>query len=149
VNNMDELQEKVTEILSDEDAIYYAHFMRKNGSIIMENGLLVANPNWYESFYRLTSEEINNIDEFIDDKITKYTDYQTVIIAVSYPDEITKDNDPLIRKLEDFEEILKYNSNFEGVGAPDYIVDSYKMVGYIDILNREFITREESIDRGL
>ena len=70
---MDELQERITNLTSNEEARYFYHFTNASGDKILEEGA------------------------FLD---------------------------------------------FEGVGAPDYIVDSNNLLGYIDLENLELITNE-------
>lgn len=49
-NNMEELQEKIHSLTSNEEARYFYHFTGYNADEILENGLVVASPRWDESF---------------------------------------------------------------------------------------------------
>lgn len=91
------------------------------------------------TFLEFDEEEISNIDEVIDDNInSRLRNSKTMIIVGIYKDAI-KD---LIRPLKDDE---KYFIDFEGVGTPDYIVDSRFILGYIDLDTRELYLNERCV----
>lgn len=133
---MEELQDEITNLTSNEEARYFYHFTNASGYKILEDGLVVANPLWEQSFLEFSKEELANIASVLDDnKNTIVKNNTTMIIAGVYKDSM----DGFIRKLRPEEGAFL---DFEGVGAPDYIVDSNNLLGYIDLENLELITNE-------
>lgn len=133
---MEELQEKINSLTSDKEARYFYHFTSSNGDKILEEGLVVANPLWEQSFLEFSEEEINNIERVIlDNQSTKLKNNNTMIIAGVYKDEM----DNFIRYLRDDETI---DINWNGVGNPNYIVDNEHLMGYIDLNTLELIINE-------
>ena len=139
---MEELQNKILALTSDGDARYFYHFTSVDGNKILEEGLIIANPLWEQSFLEFTQEELENIESVINDNqstLTKENNF--MIIAGVYKDSM-KD---FIRKL-DLGEINA--TDFEGVGSPDYIVDSNHLMGYIDLNTLELTVNEYSSVMG-
>ena len=133
---MDELQDEITNLTSNEEARYFYHFTNASGDKILEEGLVVANPLWEQSFLEFSKEELANIASVLDaNKSTIVKNNTTMIIAGVYKDSM----DGFIRKLRPEEGAFL---DFEGVGAPDYIVDSNDLLGYIDLENLELIINE-------
>lgn len=60
-----------------------------------------------------------------------------MVIAGVYKD----DMDSFIRKLREEEFV---GVNYEGVAAPDYIVDSPHLMGYIDLKTNELVVNENA-----
>lgn len=135
---MEELQNKILALTSEEDARYFYHFTSADGNKIIEEGLIVANPLWEQSFLEFTKEELENIKSVIDDnKSTNTKENNFMIIAGVYKDNMAD----FIRKLQ-IGEIS--DVDFEGVGNPDYIVDSNNLMGYIDLNTLELTINEYS-----
>lgn len=133
---MEELQEKIKALTANEEARYFYHFTSGDGSKILEEGLIVANPLWEQSFLEFTIDEINNIASVINDnKSTQTKENNFMIIAGVYKDAMHE----FIRRLEDDEVI---DIEFEGVGAPDYIVDNHHLMGYVDLNSLELTINE-------
>lgn len=133
---MEELQNKIEALTSNKEARYFYHFTSVSGDKILEEGLIVANPLWEQSFLEFTEEEIQNIASVIEDnKSTNTKENNFMIIAGIYKDCI----DNFIRKLQ-LGEITVVD--FEGVGNPDYIVDSNHLMGYIDLETLELTINE-------
>lgn len=133
---MEDLQEQINSLTSNKDARYFYHFTSFDANEILENGLVVASPRWDESFLEFTISELNIIDNVIEDnKSTRVKDNAYMIIAGVYKDNM----DSFIRKLgeEEFAGI-----NYEGVAAPDYIVDTPHLMGYIDLSTRKLVINE-------
>ena len=135
---MEELQSKIDSLTSDEDARYFYHFTNFSADEILENGLVVASPRWYVSFLEFSDEELRNIESVIkDNKSTKLKDNAYLIIAGVYKDNF----DHFIRELQEEEFV---GVNYEGVGTPDYIVDSPHLMGYIDLDTLELTVNENA-----
>lgn len=135
---MEELQNKILALTIEEDARYFYHFTSADGNKIIEEGLIVANPLWEQSFLEFTKEELENIKSVIDDnKSTNAKENNFMIIAGVYKDNMAD----FIRKLQ-IGEIS--DVDFEGVGNPDYIVDSNNLMGYIDLNTLELTVNEYS-----
>lgn len=84
---MDELQERITNLTSNEEARYFYHFTNASGDKILEEGLVVANPLWEQSFLEFSKEELANIASVLDDnKSTIVKNNTTMIIAGVYKD---------------------------------------------------------------
>lgn len=133
---MEELQEKINGLTSDKEARYFYHFTSARGDKILEEGLVVANPLWEQSFLEFTEEELNNIKNVIlDNESTKIKENNTMIIAGVYEDAM----DSFIRKLRNDEVV---DVNWDGVGNPDYIVDNEHLMGYIDLNTLELTINE-------
>ena len=133
---MDELQERITNLTSNEEARYFYHFTSVSGDKILEDGLVVANPLWEQSFLEFSKEELANIAAVLEDnKSTLVKNNAVMIIAGVYKDSMRS----FIRKLRPEEGAFL---DFEGVGAPDYIVDSNNLLGYIDLENLELVINE-------
>lgn len=133
---MEELQEKINGLISDKEARYFYHFTSAHGDKILEEGLVVANPLWEQSFLEFTEEELNNIkDVILDNESTKIKENNTMIIAGVYEDAM----DGFIRKLRSDEVV---DVNWDGVGNPDYIVDNEHLMGYIDLNTLELTINE-------
>ena len=133
---MEELQEKITNLTSNEEARYFYHFTSSSGDKILEEGLVVANPLWEQSFLEFSEEELANIASLLNDnKNTVVKNNTALIIAGVYKDSM----DGFIRKLRPEEGAFL---DFEGVGHPDYIVDNNHLLGYINLENLELVTNE-------
>lgn len=133
---MEELQEKINLLTSDKDVRYFYHFTSSDGNKILEDGLVVANPKWEQSFLEFSADELNNIESIIlDNQSTKLKDNNIMIIAGVYKDGM----DNFIRHLRDDETI---DMNWSGVGNPDYIVDNEHLLGYIDLETLELSVNE-------
>lgn len=135
---MNDLQERIDSIVNLEEARYFYHLTSKDGEEILEDGLFVANPDWEQSFLEFSEEEISDINSVIDDNSSKFRNNKTMLIAGIYKDAVSD----LIRPLKEDE---KYFNDFEGVGLPDYIVDSRYLVGYIDMETRELHLNERAV----
>lgn len=136
---MDELQEQINNLTSNEEARYFYHFTSASGDKIIEDGLVVANPLWEQSFLEFTPEELADIENILNDnKSTNVKDNNTMIIAGIYKDSMPE----FIRKLRSDESAF---IDFEGVGSPDYIVDSKHILGYIDLKTHELIINDYAI----
>ena len=133
---MEELQSRIKALTENEEARYFYHFTSAEGSKILEEGLIVANPLWEQSFLEFTEEEINNIESVIEDNHSTPTkENNFMIIAGVYKDAMHE----FIRKLDEDEVVDVY---FEGVGNPDYIVDRNHLIGYIDLDALELTVNE-------
>lgn len=133
---MEELQEKIKALTANEEARYFYHFTSVDGSKILEEGLIVANPLWEQSFLEFTIDEINNIAAVINNnKSTQTKENNFMIIAGVYKDAMHE----FVRRLKDDEAI---DIEFEGVGAPDYIVDNHHLMGYVDLDSLELTINE-------
>jgi hypothetical protein len=64
---MEELQDEITSLTSNEEARYFYHFTNVSGDKILEDGLVVANPLWEQSFLEFSKEELANIASVLDD----------------------------------------------------------------------------------
>ena len=64
---MDELQERITNLTSNEEARYFYHFTSVSGDKILEDGLVVANPLWEQTFLEFSEEELANIAAVLED----------------------------------------------------------------------------------
>lgn len=135
---MNDLQETIDEIVNLDEARYFYHLTSKSGEDILEEGLFVANPLWEQSFLEFTEEEIKDIDSVIDNNRSKIRNSHTMIIAGIYKDAI----DDLIRPLNKGEKAFV---DFDGVGSPDYIVESRFIVGYIDMDTREIVLNDRAM----
>ena len=136
---MNELQEQMDNLTNNDEARYFYHCTSANGDKIIEDGLIVANPLWEQSFLEFTHEEISNIETLLDDnKSTNIKDNNTMIIAGIYKDSM----ESFIRKLRPDESAF---IDFEGVGSPDYIVDSKHIIGYINLETQELIINDYAI----
>lgn len=130
---MEELKEMIASFPRDEGIRYFYHITSTSGEDILEQGLVVANPRWDQSFLEFTDEELDNIQDVIDDnQSTKLKQNNTIMIAALYEDDI----DIFIRPMEG------NASNWEGVGSPEYVVVPEHFVGYIDLQRLEFILNE-------
>ena len=138
---MEELQERIIALTSEEEAKYFYHITKFPADKILEDGLIVANPGWYQSFIELDRDSINNIEGIIkNNEGGNITDANYIIIAGVYLDE--DGNIPnFIRELDD-EEIPFIN--WEGVGNPNYIVDQEHLMGYIDLDTLQLIVNENA-----
>lgn len=135
---MEELQERINALTSNEEARYFYHFTSVDGDKILEEGLVVANPLWEQSFLEFSEEEKTNIESVIlDNKSNKIKENNTMIIAGVYKDAM----DSFIRRLRDDE---KVDMNWEGVDVPNYIVDTNHLLGYIDLNTLELYINEYS-----
>ena len=133
---MEDLQEFFDELSSNDEARYFYHFTSAPGDKIMDEGLIVANPSWEQSFLEFSPDELLNIEDVINDnKSNKFKNNNTMIIAYVYKDDI----DYFIRKLSP-DEISCID--FEGVSLPDYIVDTNYILGYIDLNTLELYINE-------
>ena len=135
---MNDLQETIDEIVNLDEARYFYHLSSKSGEDILEEGLFVANPLWEQSFLEFTEEEIKDIDSVIDNNRSKIRNSHTMIIAGIYKDAI----DDLIRPLNKGEKAFV---DFDGVGSPDYIVESRFIVGYVDMDTREIVLNDRAM----
>lgn len=135
---MNDLQETIDEIVNLDEARYFYHLTSKSGEDILEEGLFVANPLWEQSFLEFTEEEIKDIDSVIDNNRSKIRNSHTMIIAGIYKDAI----DDLIRPLNKGEKAFV---DFDGVGSPDYIVESRFIVGYVDMDTREIVLNDRAM----
>lgn len=135
---MNDLQETIDGIINLDEARYFYHLTSKDGEEIMEEGLFVANPDWEQSFLEFNEEELSDINGLIDDNSSKFRNNNTMIIVGVYKDAIGD----LIRPLGNDE---KYFIDFEGVGLPNYIVDSRFIVGYIDLKTREIFLNDRAV----
>lgn len=133
MNNIEELQE----IINNEEIDYYYHITSSNGNDILSDGLILANPDWYQSFLKFTDEELNNIDMIIKENISNLKNNNTILIVAVYKDIGVN----FIRKLREDE---KYSVIFEGVDTPEYIVDPRYILGYIDIDTEMFHLNPEA-----
>ena len=133
---MENLQEYFNELSSNDEARYFYHFTSVSGDKIMDEGLIVANPSWEQSFLEFSPEELLNIEDVINDNQgNKFKNNNTMIIVGVYKDDI----DYFIRKLSPDE--ISY-IGFEGVSLPDYIVDTNYILGYIDLNTLELYINE-------
>jgi len=135
---MEELQEQITLATSDKEARYFYHLTSQAGDKLLEEGIIVANPEWEKSFLEFTDEELSDIESVIDSNAsTEFKQNNTMIIVGVYKDSMKR----FIRRLRDDE---AYDIDWEGVGTPDFIVDSDHIIGYIDLNTLEFVYNERS-----
>ncbi len=133
---MNELQEKMENLTSNEEARYFYHFTSASGDKILDEGLIVANPLWEQSFLEFSKDELANVGKVLEDnKSTNVKSNKTMVIAGVYKDSM----DGFIRKLSSEESAF---IEFEGVGAPDYIVDSNYLLGYVDLDTLDLVVNE-------
>ncbi len=133
---MNELQEKMENLTSNEEARYFYHFTSASGDKILDEGLIVANPLWEQSFLEFSKDELANVGKVLEDnKSTNVKSNKTMVIAGVYKDSM----DGFIRKLSSEESSF---IEFEGVGAPDYIVDSNHLLGYVDLDTLDLVVNE-------
>lgn len=133
---MEELQERINALTSSKEARYFYHFTSSEGDKILEEGLVVANPLWEQSFLEFTEEELQDIESVIlENPSNKLKENKSMIIAGVYKDAI----DSFIRRLISDEQI---DMDWDGVGNPDYIVDSNHLLGYIDLDTLELSINE-------
>lgn len=138
---MDELQEKIIALTSSEEARYFYHITRFPADKILEEGLVVANPMWYQSFIELDRDSINNIENIIkNNEGGNVVGANYIIIAGVYTDE-DKEIPNFIRQLKAYETV---DINWEGVGNPEYIVDTEHLMGYIDLDTLDLIVNENA-----
>ena len=133
---MEELKDEISLLLSDDEARYFYHITNIDGEKILEEGLIVGNPSWEQSFLEFNEDEKNDITELIIDSLNK--DNKTIIIAGVYKD----DMDFFVRRLDEDKalEIV----NWEGCNNPDYIVLSSYIIGYIDLDTLEFVHNDRA-----
>lgn len=138
---MEELQEKLIALTSNKEARYFYHITKVNAEKILNEGLIVANPNWYQSFIEFDDVSINNINGIINNNEGgNVVGANYILIAGVYLDE--DGNLPnFIRPLEEYDIV---DINWEGVGNPEYIVDSEYIMGYIDINTLELTINENA-----
>lgn len=135
---MEELQEQITLATSDKEARYFCHLTSQAGDKLLEEGIIVANPEWEKSFLEFTDEELSDIESVIDSNAsTEFKQNNTMIIVGVYKDSMKR----FIRRLRDDE---AYDIDWEGVGTPDFVVDSDHIIGYIDLNTLEFVYNERS-----
>lgn len=133
---MEELQEKINALTSSKEARYFYHFTNCEGDKILEEGLIVANPLWEQSFLEFTEEELQDIESVIlENPSNKLKENKSMIVAGVYKDAM----DSFIRKLRSDEQV---DMDWDGVGNPDYIVDSNHLLGYIDLDTLEISINE-------
>lgn len=135
---MEDLQEKIDSLTCDKEARYFYHITSGEGNDILENGLVVASSYWEESFLEFTDSELANIASVIEEnKSNKIKQSHTIILAGVYEDGM----DSFIRRLNEEE---SYDVIWEGVGNPDYIVDSEHLMGYIDLDTLELVVNDKT-----
>lgn len=135
---MEELQEQITLATSDKDARYFYHLTSQPGEKLLEEGIIVANPEWEKSFLEFTEDELSDIEGVIDNNASNgFKQNNTMVIVGVYKDSMKR----FIRRLNDDE---AYDIDWEGVGTPDYIVDSEYILGFIDLNTLEFVYNERS-----
>lgn len=133
---MEELQSRIKALTENKEARYFYHFTGIDADKILEEGLIVANPLWEQSFLEFTEDEIDNIEAVIlDNQRTQTKDNNYMIIAGVYKDAMSG----FIRRLNDEEMV---DVDWEGVGTPDYIVDRGHLMGYIDLDSLELTINE-------
>ncbi|MBE6147985.1 MAG: hypothetical protein E7167_00520 [Firmicutes bacterium] len=129
---MDELIETIASFPRDEGIRYFYHITSATAEELLEQGIIVANPRWQQSFLEFTDEELDDASLVIDEnKSTLAKQNNTIIIAAVYEDEM----DRFIRPIMEGE---VSTVDWEGVGAPNYIVDPFHILGYIDIESLSF-----------
>jgi len=132
---MSDLQNEFNNLISLEDTRYFYHFTGVDPEKILENGLIVGSVNWQDSFLEFIDEEKNNIDEVIDSNINnRLHDYHYMIIVGVDHERVKSFIKPL----------NEYYADWEGIGAPDYVIDPEYIIGYIDLDNRELVINENS-----
>lgn len=134
---MKELQDKILLLTDNDETRFFYHFTSSEASDILEKGLIVASKRWEESLLEFSNDEINNIESVLEDNKSTMIKQNNYMIIVGVPNE--RVNDFITSLNDDF-----YDNNWEGVGNPDYIIDSNYIVGYIDLNNLELYINEYS-----
>ncbi len=133
-----ELQKRFDEIALVNDVDLYCHFTNSRGEDILEDGLHVANREWYKSFLKLDDQEKENICTFIQDNGNHYGRNKVMIIVAVFDDL----EDSFIRKCQVDDETY---SNWAYDGLPEYIVDKEFIFGYVDIDTMKLVVNNRSL----
>ncbi|MBQ6841088.1 MAG: hypothetical protein IJO63_03105 [Bacilli bacterium] len=133
---MEDLKELIASFPRDEGIRYFYHFTPSFPEDLVEQGIIVANPRWEQSFLEFTNNELDDIESVINDnKSTKVKQNRAMIIVAVYEDEMEKFIRPIAN---DYVNTVYW----EGVGSPDYIVDSANIIGYIDLETLTFVLND-------
>ena len=134
---MEELIERMKMLGTFDDARYFYHVTNEDAEKILEEGLIVANPSWEQSFLEFTKAELEDVSTIVNEnRNSRLRGANAIIVAAVYPEEMQN----FVTKL--CEDEAYSIVDWQGVGTPDYIVETGYILGYIDLKTLEFRANE-------
>ena len=110
-----------------EDYSYFYHMTgEKNGDLILENGLLMAENNIYKTAIKINKNDINNIDQFLESGSGK-TDFRDEMVLIC----IEKEEEKFLINSNN-----SYDDNWVLEDKPSYIIYPENIIGYINLSDK-------------